>query len=331
MIISKTPLRASLFGGGTDYNKFAHQYGGAVLGFTLNKYIYVSAHNPCAIHDHKIRLSYSKSEYVDHIDMLQHPSVKGVLKFFDFDSPLDAHIFADLPAKTGLGSSSSFTVGFVNVISHLLGQTMSAKELAKLAIHIEQDLIGENVGMQDQAHAAFGGLNLIEFLPDGNICAKPIDVSEDNKSLLSQSFRMFYTGTTRFASEIAAKQIDNISNGLSINYLKSLKKSTYLAEDIFKNESGDRFLKSIGELLLTSWEDKKKLADNVSNDHVDSIIERALVAGAYGAKLLGAGSGGFVGLIVPDDRLYEVQNALKDLIEIEVAIENNGSQIIYTG
>jgi D-glycero-alpha-D-manno-heptose-7-phosphate kinase len=328
MIISKTPVRLSLFGGGTDYREYFDNNPGAVLGFTINKYVYVSINNLSDFFDYKIRVGYSKTELVDDIKLIQHPSVRETLKYLEYEKNLDIHIFADLPARTGLGSSSSFTVGFLNAMENMSGKSLSKKVLAESAIYIEQDLINENVGSQDQIHAAYGGVNLIEFGVNGfNVSS--VALPRDRVKSLNDSLMVFYTRQTRYATNVIKQQIENTASNKNDQFLKIMYEMVFEGQNILKNSPFDDFIQELGCLLDKGWKLKKQLSSKVSNKFIDDAYDSAIKAGAYGGKLAGAGSGGFLFFLVPDDKKDRVRKSLKNLLEVEVEISFEGSKIIY--
>lgn len=328
MIISKTPVRFSFFGGGTDYKEYFERNNGAVLGTTVNKYTYVSVNTLSDFFEYKIRVGYSKSELVNDVKNIVHPSVRETLNFKNIRGNLDIHIFADLPARTGLGSSSSFTVGFLNALYALEGKVISKQKLAEEAIYIEQQLIKENVGCQDQVHAAYGGLNLIEFNKLG-FNVRPIVISNQKYDLLNASLMAFYTGLTRYATEIVAEQIENMKNHSKDVYLQKMHDMVYQAEKIISDETGESMVKNIGGLLHESWNLKKNLSDQISNHEIDEAYRTAISAGAYGGKLAGAGGGGFLFFLVPKEKQTAVRNSLNGLLQVDLKFENEGSKIIY--
>lgn len=328
MIISRTPVRISFFGGGTDYREYFHRKEGAVIGTTIDKYIYVSVNRLSDFFEYKIRVGYSKAELVNTVEDIIHPSVRETLKFKKANGNLDIHIFADLPAKTGLGSSSSFTVGFLNALYALEGKRVSKHRLAEEAILIEQQLIKENVGCQDQIHAAYGGLNIIEFSKSGT-SVRPIVISPEKYEYLSDSLMVFYTGLTRYANEILSEQIANTKSCSKDEYLERMYQMVFEAEKIISEEESGDMIRLLGELLNETWSLKKCLSNKITNTHVDEIYEKALSAGAYGGKLGGAGSGGFLFFLVPEEKRQSVRNALKGLLEVNFRFENEGSKIIY--
>ncbi len=328
IIISRTPVRISLFGGGTDYPEFYKRGQGAVLGTTIDKYTHVSISTPGNYFDHKIRLNYSKTELVKDPIEIEHPSVRECLRFKGYNQNLDIHIFSDLPAKTGLGSSSSFTVGFLNALYALMGQRVSKQRLAEEACHIEQHLIQENVGSQDQFHAAHGGLNIIEF-SSSNIQIRPVVTAQEKIAEIQQHLMMFYTGLTRHASEILKEQMQKTENRSNDGYLKRMFDMVYEAEALLIHEPRDCVAKAIGRLLDEGWSLKKQLSSKISNPIIDEAYAAAKQAGAYGGKLCGAGSGGFLALLVPPENQDAVRSALHNMLAVPVRFEDVGSTIIY--
>lgn len=328
IIISRTPVRISFFGGGTDYPDFYLRNGGAVLGTTIDKFTHVSVSTQSGFFDHKIRIGYSRTELVSSIEEIEHPSIRECLRFKDISDNLDIHIFSDLPARTGLGSSSSFTVGFLSTLYALKGQKIPKQRLAEEACHIEQNCIKENVGSQDQFHAAHGGLNIIEFNTKGTL-VKPVIISKDKLEYLESHLMMFYTGLTRFASEVVKEQIEKTQNQSNDAFLSRMLEMVYEAEEIISNEPKERMVQKFGLLLNESWELKKKLSSKVSNSFVDQAYAAARNAGAYGGKLCGAGSGGFLALFAPPEFQNQVREALKGLLEVKVGFEDAGNTVIY--
>lgn len=328
MIISRTPVRVSFFGGGTDYREYFERKGGAVLGTTINKYLYVSLNRLSEFFTYKIRVSYSKSELVNHIDEIKHPSTREVLRFKNVNGYIDIHIFSDLPSQTGLGSSSSFTVGFLNAIYAIQGIRVSKQHLAEEAIHIEQDMVKEKVGCQDQVHAAYGGLNIIEF-SKAKISVRPVIISQEKGNLLQESSMFFYTGLTRYSSEILKEQIDATNSCSNDKYLGKMHQMVYEAEQIISDENPEYMIKRLGKLLHESWNLKKCLSSQITNDVIDNAYSKAIQAGAYGGKLAGAGRGGFLFLLTPKSRQQAVRKALSGLLEVDFKFENEGTKIIY--
>ncbi|MFC1533915.1 kinase [Thermodesulfobacteriota bacterium] len=328
MIISRTPVRLSFFGGGTDYRDYFERKNGATLGVTINKYIFVSVNRLSDFFNYKFRIGYSKAELVKHVDDIVHPSVRECIKFKKCDGNLDIHIFADLPARTGLGSSSAFTVGLLNALSALNGTRLSMQQLAEEAIFVEQQLIKEKVGCQDQMHAAFGGLNIFEF-SKSYVSARPVIISKKKYELLNRSIIVFFTGITRHANEILEEQIKNTRSGSNDDYLDKMYQMVYEAEDIISKEPEDTIIKKLGVLLHRGWQLKKSLSSSISNDLVDTAYKKAISAGAYGGKLAGAGAGGFLFFLAPPERHVKIREVLLDMPEVDFKFEDEGSKIIY--
>jgi D-glycero-alpha-D-manno-heptose-7-phosphate kinase len=328
MIISRTPVRISFFGGGTDYREYFERKKGAVLGTTIDKYTYISVNRLSDFFEYKVRVGYSKAELVNNVEDIIHPSVRETLKFKKLDGNLDIHIFADLPARTGLGSSSSFTVGFLNALYALEGKVVSKQQLAEEAIYIEQQLIKENVGCQDQVHAAFGGLNIIEFGKAG-IKVRPVVISKEKYDYFNDLLLVFYTGLTRYASEIAKEQIENIRTCNKDDYLERMYRMVFEAEKIISDEKPEDIIKYLGELLHEGWSLKKCLSGRITNNVIDEAYSKAIQAGAYGGKLAGSGGGGFIFVLTPEEKKQSVRKALKGLLEVNFRFENEGSKIIH--
>ena len=324
MIISRTPHRISFFGGGTDYPDYYLKYGGKTLGVAINKYSYLSVRRLPPFFDFKHRIVYSKQENVKNIDDIVHPSVRETLKYMKIDYGVSIHHDGDIPAKSGMGSSSAFTVGLINSLNALNGKISSKAELSKKAIYIEQELIKENVGSQDQTFAAYGGFNVIEFLRNGEIIVNPI-IMEKNKLIKFQdSLMLFFSGLSRTASDIAKEQIQKIStNILNLNKMKELVDEAY---NILISNTRD--LREFGELLNYTWKLKKSLSPQITTSRIDEMYEKALKAGAIGGKLLGAGGGGFMVFYVEKNKQDSVKNALKDYLYIPFKFDFDGSKII---
>ncbi len=328
MIISKTPVRISFFGGGTDYPSYYKKRAGAVLGTTINQYIYLSLNSLSPFFEYNIRVGYSKSEVVNSVDEIEHPSVRECLKYMNLHEGLDIHIFADLPARTGLGSSSAFTVGFLNALSAFKGQKSLKEMLAQKALHVEQNLIQEKVGSQDQYHAAFGGLNIIEFSRE-KVHVRPVIIAPEKKACFENSLMLFYTGVKRYAEDILEEQISKTRASQNDENLEQMYQMVFQAEKIMSDESPEKMLIKLGDLLDQSWQLKRKLSSKISNDLVDDLYAKAKSAGAYGGKLCGAGHGGFLLLMVPPAKQADVRKALDPLLEVPFSFENEGSSIIY--
>ncbi len=328
MIISETPLRISFFGGGSDYPIYYWRAPGAILGVTINKYIRVSLNSIEPFFDHKIRIGYSKTEFVRNVHEIRHPSIRECLIYKDIDKYLDIHIFADLPAKTGLGSSSSFTVGFLKALYAFESKSISKQGLAKEACLIEQVRIGENVGSQDQFHAAFGGFNLIHF-SGSDIRVEPVQISEERLQVLESHLLLFYTGITRFASEVVVEQIQKTADKDNDSLLKQMYEMTFQAKDILLHSSSETFVQEFGSLLHESWLLKKQLSKKISNPQIDQAYEACMQEGAYGGKLCGAGNGGFLAIFAPKETHEAICQRLSLMRKVEVRFEHEGSKVIY--
>jgi D-glycero-alpha-D-manno-heptose-7-phosphate kinase len=328
MIISRTPVRISFFGGGTDYREYFERRQGAVLGTTINKYTYVSVNRLSNFFEYKIRVGYSKAELANNVREIVHPSVRETLKFNNMNGNLDIHIFADLPARTGLGSSSSFTVGFLNALYALKGKIITKQKLAEEAIFIEQQLIKENVGCQDQVHAAYGGLNIIEFSRSG-IFIKPVVITKEKYQYLNESLLIFYTGLTRYASDVLKEQTEKTKTKGNDGYLARMHDMVFDAEKIISDKPPEKMVMYLGKLLHEGWEIKKQLSSKITNGFIDNNYRKALNAGAYGGKLAGAGNGGFLFVLAPKKKHSAIRKALNDLLEVKFEFENEGSKIIY--
>lgn len=324
MIISRTPFRVSFFGGGTDYPAWYRVHGGTVLAATIDKYCYLSCRYLPPFFEHRMRLVYSKIENCMTVDDISHPSVREVLKFLSIDRGLEIHHDGDLPARSGMGSSSAFTVGLLNALYALKGQMPSKLQLAAESIHIEQERLKEAVGSQDQVMAAFGGVRHVSFNPNGEINARPVTVSHDRLAQLNDHVMLFYTGIKRTASDIAETYVTNIEQRR-----RQLRLMKELVEEAINILNSDNDLLAFGELLHEAWQAKRSLSGKVSNPQVDSLMDQAQRAGAIGGKLTGAGGGGFLLLFVPPERRASVENALRNLIHVPFKFEFSGSQIIF--
>jgi D-glycero-alpha-D-manno-heptose-7-phosphate kinase len=324
MIISRTPFRISLFGGGTDYPAWFRGHGGSVLGTAINKYCYISVRKLPPFFDHRYRIAYSRLEHVKELSEIAHPVVREVLAEEKTDEGLEIHSDSDLPARSGLGSSSAFTVGFLNALHALRGRMVSNSELAREAIRVEQELLKEAVGCQDQLWAAFGGFNHITFSPAGNFEINPIILAPDRRRLLMQSMMMFFTGFSRNASDIAQHQIANMP--YRTRQLRGIQSMVGDALAILR-ENADP-IRGLGELLHEGWCLKRELAENVSTPVVDEMYEAAREAGAIGGKLLGAGGGGFMVFLVEQERQQNVRERLAKFIHVPVDIDHDGSKIV---
>lgn len=326
MIISKTPVRLSFFGGGTDYPDYFLKHGGAVLSTTINKYIFITVKAFKGISEFKYKINYSKLEECNDIGEIKHPVVRACLNFLNIQDGLEIHVISDLPARTGIGSSSSFTVGLLNVLYALKGKMVSNEQLANEAIYIENVILKERVGVQDQLAAAYGGLNSMLFHPNNTLSVNPIIVSADRKEQLQNNLMMFYTGVSRFAHQVLEEQIQKTKDNIITHDLGRIKGMVQDGMNILCNENS---LDVFGELMHEAWIAKRGLSSAISNSFLDDIYEKAKNAGALGGKLLGAGGGGFFVFYVNPEKKNAVKNALKHLSEIPFKFENDGSRIIF--
>lgn len=324
MIISRTPYRISFFGGGTDYPAWYLKHGGGVLATTINKYCYLTCRYLPPFFEHRIRIVYSKIESCQNIDDIAHPAVRECLRFLQIDRGLEIHHDGDLPARSGMGSSSSFTVGLLHALYALTGRLPSKRQLAEESIYIEQQCIKETVGSQDQISAAYGGLNHITFSPTGTIDVRPITIAPERIAELNSHFMLFYTGIKRTAADVAKSYVDEIEcNKRQLRIMKDL-----VTEGISVLSSGND-IRAFGELLHEAWMAKKSLSCDVSNPRVDSLYDRAIAAGALGGKLTGAGGGGFLLLFVAPENQEQVKHDLNHIIYVPFKFEFSGSQIIF--
>lgn len=324
MIITRTPFRISFFGGGTDYPEWFRQHGGAVIATTINKYCYITCRRLPPFFTHKHRIVYSLVENVAHRDEIQHPAVRAVLNWANIEEGLEIHHDGDLPARSGLGSSSSFTVGLTQALYALRGQMVSKERLARDAIHIEQDLIGESVGSQDQVSAAFGGLNRIEFQRDGTFKVEPVILPASRRQELRNHLMLCFTGQSRIASEVAKSKIENLKNRQE--ELKLMAKMVDEAISILQNPNCP--MEEFGRLLDVNWQYKRTLSDKVSTPEIDEIYSAAKKEGAIGGKILGAGGGGFLLLFAKPERHAAIQQRLNRLVHVPFEFEYSGSSVV---
>ena len=323
MIISKTPYRISLFGGGTDFEEYFKLRGGAVIGSTINKYCYISLRELPPFFKHKFRFVWSKIELINDTNKIIHPTAKAVLQYYKPKKGLEIHYDGDLPGNSGIGSSSTFTVGLINALTNFYNKNYNKVDLAKKAIFIEKNKLKEHNGFQDQIWASYGGLNIIEFNKDKTFKVTKIKINDENKKILQSKLIMFFVGKHRFSNKIEKhKQSKLIQN---LKYYDQIKKQTFECKKIM--ESQNFRINHLGDLLNDYWNLKKNLSNKVSNKTIDSIYKEGLAAGALGGKLLGAGGGGF--LLFLTNNKKKLKNRLNKLYSVEVELETNGSEIIY--
>lgn len=324
MIISRTPFRISLFGGGTDYPTWVAKHGGAVLGLAIDKYCYLSVRQLPPFFEHKHRIAYSRIELAKDIADIQHPAVRAVFSEMGVSAGLEVHHDADLPARSGLGSSSSFTVGLLNALYAMQGRMASKRQLAGEAIRIEQRVIGENVGYQDQVWAAYGGLNRIDFHTNGDFSVTPVVLDAERTGELLSSMLIVFTGLSRIASDIAKEKVENLDQ--RERQLMGIRAMVDEGLAILTNEREPAY--RLGELMHESWQLKRQLASSVTNPMIDEIYENARAAGATGGKLLGAGGGGFMMFFVKPELRRRLIERLNRLITVKFGIDYAGSKII---
>lgn len=324
MIISRTPFRVSFFGGGTDFPAWFRDHGGGVLAATIDKYCYLTCRYLPPFFEHRLRIVYSRIECCQSFEEVSHPVVRETLRHLKIDRGVEIHHDGDLPARSGMGSSSSFLVGLLHALHALCGRVVSKQQLAEESIRLEQEVLRETVGCQDQLMAAYGGLNYISFERSGDIRVQPVTVSQERKQELNDHLMLFYTGIQRTSSQVAASYAHDFDR----NY-RLLKTMQRLVKEGLALLSSNTDISEFGTLLHEAWVTKCHLSDSVSNPKIDRIYEEALAAGATGGKLLGAGGGGFLLLFVPPDKQPAVRTRLDTLVHVPFAFESGGSQIIF--
>jgi D-glycero-alpha-D-manno-heptose-7-phosphate kinase len=324
MIITCTPLRISFFGGGTDYPLWYRENGGSVLSTTIDKSCYITCRWLPPFFEYHSRISYSTVENVDTNEAIEHPSVRASLEYLKIKDGIEVHHVADLPARTGLGTSSAFTVGLLNALYALKCQMRDKHSLATEAIHVEQDILREAVGAQDQVSAAYGGFNRINFFQDGSIEVKPVLAQPNRLAELEKHLALYFTGFSRIASEIAQEQLKVTPQ--KRHELTALRGLVDEGESIVTSSS--RSLDDFGKLLHEGWQIKRSLTKKISNSSIDEIYEAGLRAGAIGGKLLGAGGGGFMLFYVPTDRRETLEAELRKLLCVPFCFSTRGSHVV---
>ncbi|MCF8479497.1 MAG: kinase [Rhodospirillum sp.] len=322
MIITRTPFRISFFGGGTDYPEWFETNGGAVLATTINRYCYLTLRRLPPFFTERHRVVYNRIELTQELDEIQHPAVRACLKAHGINDGVELVHNADLPARTGLGSSSSFTVGLLNALNGLDGRLRDQRWLATEAIRLEREVMGENVGWQDQILAAFGGFNRIDFSSDA-FHVRPLPLTQTCRQNLLDHLLLFYTGVSRYSSDIARDQIRNIPRRET--QLREMAALVPLATEALMAEDYPTF----GAMLHESWIRKRSLSDRVSTEQIDDLYARALAAGAWGGKVLGAGGGGFILIMAEPGRHQAILSTLGDLLHVPFRFETEGSRIIF--
>lgn len=323
MIITKTPFRMSFFGGGTDMPQFFEENKGAVLSTTFDKYVYVTVRHLPRFFEYSTEIVYSKTERVTRLNDIEHPMVRNAMKMLNMHE-LHISYDADLPARSGLGTSSTFAVGLLNAFYCLKGKYASKKKLADDAIYLERTLCNESGGWQDQIAASFGGLNRIDF-EGQNYRVTPIIISPERKEKLNDNLMLFFTGFTRFSSDIQKSTTSSIED--KQKQLKEMLALVDEAQNVLENEDED--LDKFGQLLDKTWRLKRQTGSSISNNPIDELYEKGINAGAIGGKLLGAGGGGFLLFYVKKENQNAVRNALSSLMEVPFKFENGGTNVIY--
>lgn len=323
MIITKTPFRMSFFGGGTDMEEYFQEHSGAVLSTTFDKYCYVTVRHLPRFFDYTSELAYSKMERVTAVDDIQHPAIRNAMKMLDMHE-VRLTYEADLPARSGLGTSSSFAVGMLNAFHSLKGTYADKRRLADEAIYLERVLCAEAGGWQDQIAASFGGFNRIDFSADG-YTVRPLIISPQRKEMLNNNLMMFFTGFTRFSSEV--QKANAAGKQDKREQLKQMYQLVDQAERILTDKNSD--LDEFGRLLDYTWKLKRQTGSAVSTENIDRLYAKGIVAGAIGGKLLGAGGGGFLVFYVPQEKQEAVRRAMSDLLYIPFKFENGGTQVVY--
>ena len=324
MIVTRTPFRMSFFGGGTDMEHFFRQYGGAVLSTTFDKYCYVITRRLPPFFDYRIELIYTKTERVTQIDDIEHPLIRHAMKMFDMHD-IRLNYESDLPARSGLGTSSSFAVGILNTFHVLRGETVSKKTLADEAIYLERVLCNEAGGWQDQIAAAYGGLNRINFHTDGTYDVIPLNMSLERKNRLNDHLLMLFTGFTRLSSEM--QKANAAGYAQNSGRLREMLALVDDAENVLVNPRAD--LDDFGRLLDQTWRLKRGTADSITTQSIDLLYEKGIKAGALGGKLLGAGGGGFLVFYVQPEKRKAVIEAMKGLMLVPFRFEDSGTTVIH--
>lgn len=324
MIISRTPFRVSFFGGGTDYHPWYQEHGGAVLAATIDKYCYISCRPLPPFFEHKHRVVWSEIELVQDHRAIRHPVIRAGLEHAGIECGVEIHHNSDLPARAGLGSSSSFTVGLLNGLHALQGNPVGKKRLAEEAIYIEREVLKENVGVQDQIETAFGGFNRVDIATDGSFRVTPVNLPDWRMSELESNLLLVFSGLSRSASDIAGEQIASIKDKQA-----ELHAMRQLVDAGIETLRGTGPLRAFGELLHETWMLKRGLTRAIAPAFVDEIYDAARAAGAIGGKLLGAGGGGFLLFMVPPERRLAVSEALSRLVQVPFGFDRSGASLIY--
>lgn len=322
MVITQTPFRMSFFGGGTDFKEFYEEHGGSVISTSFDKYCYVTVRHLPRFFDYANQITYNVIERTNSADEIEHPAVREAMKYLDMHE-LRVVYEADLPARSGLGTSSSFAVGLLNAFYALKGKYADKKKLADDAIYLERVLCNESGGIQDQIAASFGGFNRIDFDADG-YRVRPVIISKERKEQLNKNLMLFFTGFSRFSSDIADNQKAATKDKTA--QLNEMKELVDESEKILTSKTN---LAEFGKLLDYTWKLKRGITKAISNDSIDALYKKAIDEGAVGGKLLGAGGGGFMLFYVEEDKQEKVKDALKQLLYVPFEFETGGTRIMY--
>lgn len=325
MIISKTPFRISFFGGGTDYPAWYREHGGAALSCAIDKYCYISCRKLPPFFEHNYKIIYSKIEETKTLNEIKHPVIPAVVRYLGIEDGLEIHHDADLPARSGMGSSSSFVTGLLKALHAYKGNHVSTHRLLEESLEVEQNILGENVGSQDQTAVAYGGFNHLTFHPHGDIFVNPISLREERRKAFQDHLMLFFSGISRRSSEIAATFLPSIQEKAT-----QLHRMREMVEEAISILSSEQDILEFGKLLHESWLLKRSLSSAITNDTCDNIYQSAIDAGAVSGKILGAGGGGFMLFFTPPEKQESVKQALSHLTHVPFSIDYSGSQIIHS-
>jgi D-glycero-alpha-D-manno-heptose-7-phosphate kinase len=326
VIVTRTPVRVSFLGGGTDYPDYFRRHGGQTLGVAIDRYSYITVNRLAGLFDYTIRVSYSRMELATRLEDVQHPAVRECLRFLKIDGGVEIHYVGDLPARTGLGSSSSFTVALLHALHTFEGSMASQQQLAEEACHVEHEMIRERVGVQDQYTCAFGGLVHLRMAKDGRVTIERVPLPAERLAALQAHLMLLYTGIRRDAHAVLEEQLDRTRSGAIAQDLSQLGA---LVDEGVETLSGSGPIERFGELLDSAWQIKRQLSSKITSDAIDGYYARARAAGAVGGKLLGAGGGGFLLLFVPPARQAAVASALAELPRVSFGFDHEGSRILF--
>jgi D-glycero-alpha-D-manno-heptose-7-phosphate kinase len=324
MIVSRTPLRMSFVGGGSDLPSYYRQAGGAVLSTSVDKYMYITINKKF---DNDIRLSYSVTENESCTQQIKHPIVRNTLELLNIRGGIEITSISDIPSEgSGLGSSSSYTVALLHALYAYKGESASKEELGRLSSHIEIDLCGDKIGKQDQYAAAFGGLNLIEFNEDDSVVVSPVICKPETIKKMEESIIVFYTGRTRSASALLSEQSDNMKKADKRELMSNMVSLAYDMRNLLENDD----VESLGELLNKNWQLKRQMTVDISDSQIDGWYSKGILAGATGGKILGAGNGGFMMFFAPKEKHARITKVMKGLQRVPFSFDNSGSKIIFS-